>query len=349
MSTLPDDCAPGWAERLEPLLQSAVREWGKIIDVSTGQSPYHSSHLLCEGCVRFEAERALPLVLKCLSREAMPSSIRDCKPPFVYDPAREALTYRAILAPLQLGTAHCYGCTTDPAGREWLVLEKVAGEVLTDVGELDCWQEAARWLARLHAQVTLGRLDPTDDLQSHLVRYDAKYFRKWLDRAIAFHQERGDQDALLLLNEIERTFDAISSQLSGMPMCFLHGEFYASNLLIERNEAAVRVCPLDWEMAGLGPPLLDLAALTSGRWSDEARQAMISAYQDELHKIGRSDFDCHEGLACCRLLIALQWLGWSRQWSPPLAHAHDWLSDAASALRDLQSGEQMRRTDSQPH
>jgi hypothetical protein len=35
-----------------------------------------------------------------------------------------------------------------------------------------------------------------------------------------------------------------------------------------------------------------------------------------------------EALDAARLLLALQWLGWSPDWSPPVAHAHDWEAEA---------------------
>jgi hypothetical protein len=30
----------------------------------------------------------------------------------------------------------------------------------------------------------------------------------------------------------------------------------------------------------------------------------------------------------CRLHIAIQWLGWAPNWSPPVENAHDWLNEA---------------------
>jgi hypothetical protein len=34
-------------------------------------------------------------------------------------------------------------------------------------------------------------------------------------------------------------------------------------------------------------------------------------------------------------LIAVQWLGWSSEWSAPAEHANDWLSDATALAREL--------------
>ncbi len=35
-----------------------------------------------------------------------------------------------------------------------------------------------------------------------------------------------------------------------------------------------------------------------------------------------------ENLDYCHLHLAVLWLGWSAEWSPPQNHAHDWLAEA---------------------
>jgi hypothetical protein len=35
------------------------------------------------------------------------------------------------------------------------------------------------------------------------------------------------------------------------------------------------------------------------------------------------------------LQLAVQWLGWSGQWSPPLEHRQDWFAEARCAARGL--------------
>ena len=36
----------------------------------------------------------------------------------------------------------------------------------------------------------------------------------------------------------------------------------------------------------------------------------------------------HGIVTSASLLVALQWLGWSDDWTPPPEHRHDWLSEA---------------------
>lgn len=228
-------------------------------------------------------------------RRAPPS-----KPSFLHDPQRELLTYTRILEPAALGTARVRA-----AADGMLLLERVDGVVLWQVGELDVWCDVARWLARMHARLADRAGEP------FLLRLDAEYYRRWPRRA---QELRGG------LDHVVARYDEVVARLLALPVTVVHGEFYASNILV----AGSRICPVDWEMAGAGPGLLDLAALTSG-WPAEERAAIVAAYGDVPA----------DALECCRLHLAVQWLGWSPGWSPPPEHAHDWLREAGEAAEAL--------------
>jgi aminoglycoside phosphotransferase (APT) family kinase protein len=127
--------------------------------------------------------------------------------------------------------------------------------------------------------------------------------------------------------------DALASGSS-----LIHGEFYASNVLVEATAAGCAVHPVDWEMAGLGPPLLDLAALISGRWGSDDRLAMTMAYREGVQAAGvcRSTLqEFKRSLAACRLLMAVQWLGWAAAWPAPEDHRNDWLAEAERCAEEL--------------
>jgi thiamine kinase-like enzyme len=129
----------------------------------------------------------------------------------------------------------------------------------------------------------------------------------------------------------------ITAELLARRPWLIHGELYASNVLLESAGAAIR--PVDWEMIGIGPRLLDLAALTSGRLADAARESLIEAYRGALSDAGApdpGDAPFRRELTACRLLLAVQWLGWGRGWRPPREHRHDWLDEAVRCARGLE-------------
>jgi hypothetical protein len=245
---------------------------------------------------------------------------RSVKPAFLQDPLREIEVYRDVLAARPLGTAHSYGAVAEPRrDRYWLFLEHVQGAELWQVGELSIWQEAARWLAQLHTSCR-------DVTHPRLLRCDHGFYEHWLDRALAVNDDRR-------LQVIAAGFPAIVERLLALPSTLIHNEFYPSNVLIEHRDEGVRVCPVDWEMAARGPGLIDLAALTSGRWSERQRAKLVEAYADASED-SRLIGNLPETLACCRLVLALRWLGWSRAWAPPAEHAQDWLEVAVEAAAE---------------
>jgi hypothetical protein len=79
-----------------------------------------------------------------------------------------------------------------------------------------------------------------------------------------------------------------------------------------------------------------VASLTAGSWTLEERNRMALAYRDALPAARRPDRERFlADLDCCRLHVALQWLGWSRAWSPPPHHRHDWMWEARTAAERL--------------
>lgn len=286
--------------------------------VGSQRYPYGTSFALDALEVRASDGAVLRLLLKDLGEAS--EEARAVKPAFVLDPLREIEMYRDILATRDLGTAHCYGSVVDPGRcRYWLFLEHVPGVELWQVGELSIWQEAARWLARLHTSCR-------DVTHPRLLRCDQGFYEHWLNRALAVNNDHR-------LQVIAAGFPAIVERLLALPSTLIHNEFYPSNVLIEHRDEGLRVCPVDWEMAARGPALIDLAALTGGNWSESQRAKIVEAYVEATE--GRMEpVEMLRALACCRLVLALRWLGWSAVWDPPPEHAQDWLEIAVGAAAE---------------
>jgi len=245
--------------------------------------PYHSSLPIEE--LDLDGER---LLLKDLS-----SSGDLLRPELAPQPRSEIAVYRDVLQPLALdGPARV--AAADEVSEGWLVLELIEGTPLWQVGDLETWREAARWLARLHAL-------RVPDSKS-LTRYDGAELRARLELAPA----------------AEPFARQAAEHLASLPARLIHGEFYPANVLVESGP---RIRVVDWETCGVGPAVLDLAALVSGRWSESERQRILEAYTaacpPEL-------VPAASDLLYARLLIAAQWIGWHDGWSPPPEQRHDW-------------------------
>ena len=329
----------GTGERLARVRQmlSAGGEWvGRgctIAQLTTTPGVYPSSFGIEDVGVKFSDGSEARLVLKDLSPGAVPAAARGVKPGFLVDPRREIETYRNVLGPFDIGAPKMVGAVADEAaGCYLLLLEAARGVPLWQVGEMEAWRAAARWLARTHARFTgvAGGVVGA----ARLLRYDEHYYARWLGRAESavaamLASERGGR-------RVVRVYASIITELLALPATFIHGEFHASNVLVEVLPASVTVTPLDWEMAALAPGLMDLADLTAGKWTAGQRESLAGAYRDALATCGAppvANFD--RALDCCRLHRAVQWLSWSRGWSPPQAHAQDWLGEATRACERL--------------
>jgi hypothetical protein len=328
--------APATGELRAALDGALTARYGAACHVTTLERrlyAYASSFALEQLDVVLGNGRRLSLIFKDIGDAALLSEARGAKPDFVRDSVREIEVYRTVLPGLELGTADCYAAVSDEsAGRFWLFLERVPGVELYQIGELETWRQAARWLAVAHASLAERR--PPGRGTRRLLRYDADFFRCLGARARAFApaQSRAAVDWV-----IDR-YEAVIELLAILPVTIVHGDFYASNILVGGHEGGMRICPIDWEMAGVGPALLDVAALTAGSWTDAEREEIVQAYRETASAgvawaPSREAFD--RALNCCRLHVAVQWLGWSADWSPPAAHRRDWLGEALRVAERL--------------
>jgi len=310
----------------------------RIAELDRRPCSYRSSFAVEELDVRFADGSAMQLIFKDVGRDALLDEARVAKPAFLHNPLREIETYRAILKSAGLGTATFHGACVDPrAGRYWLFLERVPGVPLVELGDFAIWQEVARRLAIMHSR--LSRAGESSALP-HLLHYDEDFYRLWPRRALEFLGSGGHSpgDCAAAARLLAERYDSIIDRLLALPRTFIHGEFYGANVLVAEAPAGFRVCPVDWEMAAFGPCLMDLAALTSGKWSEEEKVRLALTYRETLDREQRADLaptDFLTALDLCRLHLAVQWLGWSRQWSPPEEHAYNWLGEALGQAEKL--------------
>jgi hypothetical protein len=298
---------------------------------------YRTSFALEELDLRLADGASLRLMMKDLSRAALHEQARAAKPALLYEPLREIFVYRDVLEGAGLGTAEYFGAAIDPArNRWWLFIENVDGEALWQIGEFGVWEEAARWLARMHAQCA-GKAATAGPL----LRYDRELLGVWAQRAARFAEDPGGPWSAAerrRIRDLAGRYEAVVDQLTALAPTFLHGEFYPSNVLVQRD-SGLRICPIDWEIAAIGPGLLDLAALSVGKWTTTERARLAAAYR----AVGTgaetaahlSDTEFARALDFARLHLAVQWLGWEPRWEPPAEHRHDWLAEALALSEDL--------------
>lgn len=268
--------------------------------------------------------RGRRLVLKDVGPAALSPTAAGAKQAWERDPGRELATYREVLGPWAVDAPACHGTVDDPAtGHPWLVLEAVDGHPLWQDGDPAAWDAAAAWLGRLHARGAPG-------WGGRLLPYDAGLLHARLDAAVA--QARPGA-----LGPVVAVWDRVVERLASWPRALVHGDFYASNVLVAAGEDGSRIRPVDWELAGTGPGVLDLAALTAGSWTREERERMACSYHAAwAPPAGRPQLRALlDALEHARLALAVQWLGRPPAWIPPPEHAQPWLAVALEAAEGL--------------
>ncbi len=281
-------------------------------------------HLLTEGGQRIE------LVAKETGPGGMSPQAASVKPAHLLDAERETLIYLQALNSAQLGTAPCHGAWVEPeTGRKWLLLEKIEGTELFQWGDLEVWKEASRWLARLHTRFSRAGAD--FPVRNRLLRLDRDHLLNRMAAAcsaVVSNPAVEPYKKAAFLHIRDRYCGWVELSLRCAPT-LLHGDFHPANILVAGPAETPRICPVDWEMAGWGPGLSDLAALLSGDWSNQERLALIEAYQEGWEQAGAAVPESFEAvLQAWRLQHALQWIGWSPDWSPPTEQRRDWISEA---------------------
>lgn len=294
---------------------------------------FRTSFAMEELEIELQDGQTLAVMFKDSSWQALEGQARHVKPLFLHDPLREIETYRTILAPQQFTVPIFHGAdVNEDLGRYWLFLEYVPAWRLTH-HEWQLWKQAASWVAEMHAR-TAQLVDlPELARRAHLLIYDSDFYQLWPVRALEYSKGNGIDPAGLrtAFEHIAKHYGNVVERLSALPQTFIHGEFVGSNVLVRGTTGRHVVCPIDWEMAGLGPSLLDLASLTIGRWTPEQREALASAYCSSLSSGGPQNIQCGDllqDLNFCELHLALQWLGWSATWIQPPNLAQNWAHEA---------------------
>lgn len=295
-------------------------------------SEYRTSFPLEELELTLEDGIELRLAFKRLEWEALEPEARLAKPKFLHDPLREPAVYATLLAPAALGPPRYYGSLAEPeAGRCWLFVEWVEGRELYQVGERGLWEAAAAWLGTMHRR--FGELGHEQGGGARLLDHDEAHYRRWLARARAFARISGQPPSRRRsIAWLAPRYEAATEELLTLPRTVIHGEFYASNVLVTGDPADPRIAPVDWELAARAPGVTDLAALLSGGWSEEDRKAIAAAYRTAAGPLSPSSRE----LDLARLQLAVQWLGWAGPaWSPPPGQRQDWLGEALSLAEEL--------------
>jgi len=222
--------------------------------------------------VQTELGKSLKLFLKDYGSSRLP------KDDLLARREREMQIYLNLLRDANLGTATCYGTVRDEiSGRYWLLLEYVEGAELRSCG-FEAWISAAACLGKLHAFFS-KHIEKIDGA-AYLIPHDRNFFESKARGAMNSMQIYGGNLAERLL-VIVKNYDRFIARMVDQPRILVHGSYRPQNIMISKPGLPSRVCPVDWELAGLGSPFYDLAFLTDG-YEPPRLDTLLDAYCQEV-------------------------------------------------------------------
>lgn len=270
--------AEGWPPSLRSALLEAVDrqfELGTPISMSLQEVHTDTNYPTFKASLQFEGGAEEIWFVKDMGHRAR----------WTWDPVRqrqcEVNVYRDLLNDADLGTPRMLFDREGSGGSHWLILEFVEGTPLKWMG-FDWWRTAVTWLGRkdayfqarsqaLSQHAYLNRLDESNfsavgSLAEAGVREGAPDLTRRLERVLAYHDE-------------------VIPDLVWGAWTLVHGHYRPSQIVVQTGPEPARVCPVDWETAGHGSPVCDLASLCEG-FERERLDAMLKAYRDSAKEHG---------------------------------------------------------------
>ncbi len=205
----------------------------------------------------------------------------------------EAVIYRIVLPHPDLATPRCYGAFEVSKGASCLVLDFVEGYRSHHSPYPRGLLDICRDLGSFHAAGMRGPRVP------QLNAFDATYFKRWATQVDMLLRSGPPRPAV---RRFEDSMETVFDLMRRSPQTVIHGELYPQNVILTETGPVV----LDWESAGWGPGVLDLAVLTQGSWDRDLVADCEDAYRGNAGLPNGGTF--RQGLAAARVFAAVQLL-----------------------------------------
>ena len=311
---------------LDTAVRRAAGPRAEVVNVHRAPSPYATVFPSEVVSVELASGERISIFVKHLGEEQRSHPDKRVR-------EREVRVYGELLGDRGLPVPRFLGSSwNDATGRRELFLEYIDGWNLK-YQELRYWYAAARNLAQLHLAFALqgDRLLGRD----FLLRLDRDYLFGWAGRAVAAVSSLSAE----LASRLQRTVDDLgvaADVLAEQPLTLVHNDLAPKNVIADTSTSPGRTCIVDWEMAGVGCGLMDLAHLTYGLPPREAER-MFDLYREEL--TGTGLVPSHEEgkrlLAACRLHGTLYRLAHADVWRLPLERVGEWIADSEKLNREV--------------
>ena len=225
----------------------------------------------------------------------------------------ERLIYQEILSQLPVPALRCYGCVGDPKAEvAWLFLEEASDQEYSErdtehraaagpwVGIVHAASRKADWASRLPGRKTdyyLARLRSSREVaRQHLANPNLTADEVSVLAATVLH-----------CDVLEWHWNDVETICERIPPALVHGDLVCKNVRVRTTPGGTALLAFDWEHAGWGVPVTDLAQFTGRVVSPD-----LTAYAAAVSGTAESpDLRDLQRLAACgeffRLLDEIYW------------------------------------------
>ena len=310
----------GFRSRGEP---ARIRKLGR--ESMSGSSSFTTERLRAE----LDDGRHIDIFFKDLDPSSQLAEAKLIRAPGLEPSRREYWMYTEILNHVEHGTPELYAALWDETdGHLWLFLEYVGPRRLSRLGDFTLWVDAARWAARFHSATR----DTPHGSSPLLGRFDGARYEESGERLEQNMGRFSTEDRPTLRIALDALGDAVE-QVSSLPRCLVHGEFFGKNVVIRPSGPGGTIAVVDWETAAFGPGGVDLVSICAGRWTPDQREVMWRAYHDEYRRSAAACPDWPvfkdelESIALCQAILWLAY--WSRG---DQVHIDRWMRELRAVL-----------------
>jgi aminoglycoside phosphotransferase (APT) family kinase protein len=229
----------------------------------------------------------------------------------------ERTIYEQVLPYVPVPRLHYYGSLEEPGGGVcWLFLEDAMGHPYSAHAS-EHRQAAGRWLGRLHTMAECIDTTATlpDRSPDHYLHHLRSAWGTIHDGLSALTLRADDKDVLMGIlssyEQLEQNWSLLEVLCRSLPRTLVHGDFVGKNIRIQRDSRGLSVQIFDWESAGWGIPVVDLAQAQPGTGRIAANpeiQAYVAVVQGQWPALDLATVErlAHIG-TIFRLLAAIGW------------------------------------------
>jgi hypothetical protein len=166
--------------------------------------------------------------------------------------------------------------------------------------EFPYWVSAAGWLGRM--QGCFVRQSTLLEKCDFLLKHDEHFFHSVAEKAARSVFERSPELARRLA-PVLGGYDKVVKMIASPFTTLVHGSYGAGQILAVAGVDPQRLCPIDWEFAGVGPALYDLGVLVDG-FKPPRLDELLDTYrrEAEAHGVPVPDTGTMKlVIDCCRL------------------------------------------------